>query len=568
MLLLADIMRTETEDSPESSKTDQLNVLVQAHALVIKQLFILGQSLEQHGQDPTLTTLKMPMMNIYLPHIALLAKVKMRIGHTLTLELSCKSKPHSELQWVKALQYTETALKLSVASVKEDLDLEAELLFRKGRIERQLDSLGLNKSELAVDSLLDAINLSLLSYQHYGLPSTFADITVLEMYRVQAWIAVRSAAQVSEAILTSQQLTGRKAVKLYHMRQRMQQNMPEFALLDLSSSYKDFLSGKYEVTYKIPVVCSIQETKSESNGVERVASKESQGRLEIPWLHVLRYHTYLTRFLNLTPLAAVPKAGKGLFVKEDVLYTSVFDTTIALRLARLHSFLKSHLPIYSGCCLQEPPKQLYGLEKPFFSMTAIGKIDMHSDNKATCTPMKELCVQWYLPSLEKSANEEETMVLFIFAYNIKPIKIININSFNSAYIYCGYLWIPLNRVIAVREKLADLKQQLEMLIQSQMTEQTEQTEIQKSLPSKGLGTHTAKVLLDKNTKNNKTWSAKIFYGLDHKVSIQRTCCNGGASKAFMAKSIKRKERRKNDNENLLEVTYVCQDFIVDNDSRV
>ncbi|XP_039214094.1 cilia- and flagella-associated protein 54 isoform X2 [Crotalus tigris] len=563
MLLLADIMRTETEDGSESSKTDQLNVLVQAHALVIKQLFILGQSLEQHGQDPTLTTLKMPMMNIYLPHIALLAKVKMRIGHTLTLELSCKSRPQSELQWIQALQYTETALNISIASVREDLDLEAELLFRKGRIERQLDSLGLNKSELAVESLLDAINLSLLSYQHYGLirrsymeiallyfylctnkeesptsgtvkgrtfkqrfsnrlPTTSAEITVLEMYRVQAWIAVRSAAQVSEAILTSQQLTGRKAIKLYHMRQRVQQIMPEFALLDLSSSYKDFLSGKYEVTYKIPVVCSVQETKSEIDGVERISSKESQGKLEIPWLHVLRYHTYLTRFLNLSPLAAVPKAGKGLFVKEDVLYTLVFNTTVALRLAKLHSFLKNHLPIYSGCCLQEPPKQLYGLEKPFFSLTAIGKgtlgssgisqrtpsmkmisstftseIEMHSDNKATCTPMKELCVQWYLPSLEKSANEEETMVLFIFAYNIKPVKIINISSFNSANIYCGYLWIPLNRVIALREKLADLKQQLEMLIQSQMTEQTE---IQKSSPSKGLGTHTAKVLLDENTK--------------------------------------------------------------------
>ncbi|XP_013907008.1 PREDICTED: cilia- and flagella-associated protein 54-like isoform X2 [Thamnophis sirtalis] len=502
MLLLADIMRTETEDGSESCKTDQLNVLVQAHELVIKQLFILGQSLEQHGQDPTLTTIKMPMMNIYLPHIALLAKIKMRIGHTLTLELLCKSKPQSELQWLKALQYTETALNLCIASVKEDLELEAELLFRKGRIERQLDSLGLNKSELAVDSLLDAITLSLLSYQHYGLirrsymeiallyfylctnkeesptsgtvkgrtfkqkfnnrlSATSGEITLPEMYRVQAWIAVRSAAQVSEAILTCQQLTGRKAIKLYHMRQRLQQSMPEFALLDLSSSYKDFLSGKYEVTYKIPVVCSVPETKSDCDGVERVASKENQGKLGIPWLHVLRYHTYLTSFLNQSPLAAVPKAGKGLFVKEDVLFTSVLDTTIALRLAKLHYFFKSHLPIYSGCCLQEPPKQLYIMEKSSLSMTTIGK------------------------------------VLFIFAYNVKPVRIININSFNPANIYCGYLWIPLNRVIAVREKLADLKQQVEMLIQSQMTEQIE---IQKSLPSKGLGTHTGKVLLDENTK--------------------------------------------------------------------
>ncbi|XP_070611988.1 cilia- and flagella-associated protein 54 isoform X2 [Erythrolamprus reginae] len=566
MLLLADIMRTEKEDGSESSETDQFNVLVEAHALIIKQLFILGQSLEQNDQDPTLTTLKMPMMNIYLPHVSLLAKVKIRIGHTLTLELSCKSKPQSELQWLKALQYKETALNLSIASIREDLDLEAELLFRKGRIERQLDSLGFNKSESAVDSLLDAICLSLLSYQHYGLirrsymeialiyfylctnkeesptsgtvkgrtfkqkfnsklQNSSTDMTVLETYRVQAWIAVRSAAQVSEAILTSQQLIGKKAIKLFQMRQKVQQIMPEFALLDLSSSYKDFLSGKYEVTYKIPMACSVQETKSDLSGVEKVASKDGEGKLEIPWLHVLRYHTYLTRFLNPSPLAAVPKAGKGLFVKEDMLFTSVFDTTIALRLAKLHSFLKSNLAIYSGCCLQDSPKQLYGLEKPFFSMSVVGKgilgsygisqrtpsmkmlsntfaseIDMHSENKATCTPMKELCVQWYLPSLEKSANEEETMVLFIFAYNLKPVKIITISSFNSANIYCGYLWIPLNRVIAVREKLADLKQQLEMLIQLQMTEQTEQIEIQKRSPSKGLGTHTGKVRLDENTK--------------------------------------------------------------------
>ncbi|XP_063165398.1 cilia- and flagella-associated protein 54 [Candoia aspera] len=562
MLLLADIMTTETEGDSESSKTDQLNVLIQAHALLIKQLFILGQPLEQHAQDPTLTTLKVPMVNIYLPHTILLAKVKMRIGHTLTLELSCKSKPQSELQWLQALQYTETALNLCITSIREDLDLEAELLFRKGRIERQLDSLGLNKSELAVDSLLDAINLSLMSYQHYGLirrsymeiallyfclctnkeesptsgtvkgrifkqrfnsklPATSEEITDLEMYRIQAWTAVRSAAQVSEAILTSQQLTGRKAVKLYHMRLRVQQIMPEFALLDLSSSYKDFLSEKYQVTYKIPMVCSEQETKSESDGAERVSSEESHGKLKIPWLHVLRYHTYLTRFLNMSPLAAVPKAGKGLFVKEDELYTSVFDTTIALRLAKLHSFLKSHLPIYSGCCLQEPPKQLYGFEKPFFSLSAIGKatsgsygisqrmssmkiisssftseIDMHSENKATCSPTKELCVQWYLPSLEKSANEE-TMVLFIFAYNTKAVKIINISSFNSTNIYCGYLWIPLNRVIAVREKLSDLKQQLEMLIKSLTTSQTE---MQKCSPSEEFRTNTAKVPLDEHTK--------------------------------------------------------------------
>lgn len=58
--------------------------------------------------------------------------------------------------------------------------------------------------------------------------------------------------------------------------------------------------------------------------------------------------------------------------------------------------------------------------------------------------------------------------------------------------------------------MADLKQQVEMLIQSQMTEHTEQIEIQKSLPSKGLGIHTGKVLLDENTKVSKQLSESII----------------------------------------------------------
>ncbi|KAF7248511.1 Cilia- and flagella-associated protein 54 [Varanus komodoensis] len=285
MLLLADIMRTQAEDDSKHpmAKIEQLNLLILAHELVVKQLFLLGQSLEQHAEDPTRTTLRVPMKNIYLPHVRLLAKVKMRIGHILTIELSCTSEPQSELQWLQALKHTETALDLCTASVRRDLELEAELLFRKGKIERQIDSLSVNKSTTAVENFLDAIQLSLQGYQNYGLirrsymeiallyfylitnkeesptsgivkgrtfkPSptntlrVTEELTALEMHRVQAWIAVRAAAQVSEAILTSQQLSGRKAVKLYHVRQTVLQHMPEFALLDLSSSYKDFLSG-------------------------------------------------------------------------------------------------------------------------------------------------------------------------------------------------------------------------------------------------------------------------------------------------------------------------------------
>uniref|UniRef100_A0A670IXX3 Cilia and flagella associated protein 54 n=1 Tax=Podarcis muralis TaxID=64176 RepID=A0A670IXX3_PODMU len=291
MLLLTDIMKTQAgEDSDNhTSKTDQMDVLIMAHTI----LYILGQLLEKPTADPTLITLLEPLKNIYLPHIRLLAKVKLRIAHTLTLELSCMSKPQSEFQWVKALRHTETALDLCAASVRREFDLEAELLFRKG-------------------------NMQLISPQ-------------------------------------------------------------------------------YSYTCVVYIV----------------------HRVEI--------------VMNYLLVTAVPKAGAGLFAKEDVLFTSVFDTTVTLRLAELHSFLKIYLLIYSGCCLQEPPKQLYGFEKPCYSMTVLGKVisllpkrqtswklpaslacssemDIHSDNKATSTPIRELCVQWYLPSLERSLKEGETMV--------------------------------------------------------------------------------------------------------------------------------------------------------------
>ncbi|XP_015271758.1 PREDICTED: cilia- and flagella-associated protein 54 [Gekko japonicus] len=530
MLLLSDIMRTQTEDeSKHISKTDQLDLLILAHRLVIEQLFILGESIKQNAEEPTFMTPVLPLKNIYLPHIRLLAKVKMRIGHTLALELSCSPKIN-QLQWQQALRHTETALELCRASVQRELDLEAEILFWKGKLERQITVIGNNKSTSAVETLLEAIKLSLQNYQNYGLirrsylevamlyfylitakkeslsavkgkafkaKATNAhyassdDFTAMEMYRVQAWIAVRAAAQVSEAILSYQKLIGRKAVKLYQVRGRVQRNIPEFALLDLGSSYKDFLSGGYEVTYKVPSIGSCAQGQEDCDAAESSSYEDMQARLKITWVHLIRYNTYLNRLLNMSPLLAVPKAGEGLFAKENVLFTSVFDIGTTLRLAEMHSFLKTHLPIYSACCLEAPPKQLHSFEQMRGSTIALAKSTSESigmsykpsaaevssssscssqtegyfDNKATCTSLKELCVQWYLPSVEKS-SKGETMVLFVYAYNVKPVKIISITSFHSANVFCGYLWIPLNSVVAVREKLSNLKQKIEMLMHS------------------------------------------------------------------------------------------------------
>ncbi|XP_060100406.1 cilia- and flagella-associated protein 54 [Heteronotia binoei] len=562
MLLLTDIMKTQTEDeSKHISKTNQLDLLILAHRLVIEQLFLLGDSIKQNAEDPTFTTPVLPLKNIYLPHIRLLAKVKMRIGHTLALELSCTAKINQS-QWQQALRHTETALELCRTSVQCELDLEAEILFWKGKLERQITVIGNNKSASAVETLLEAIKLSLQNYQNYGLIrrsyleiamlyfylitakeessstgkgkvfkakatnahyASFEDFTAMEMYRVQAWIAVRAAAQVSEAILAYQKLIGRKAVKLYQVRQRVQRSIPEFALLDLGSSYKDYLSGGYDVTYKVPSIVSCAHGQEDCDGAESSSYEDMQAKLKITWVHLIRYNTYLNRLLNMSPLLDVPKAGEGLFAKENMLFTSVFDIGTTLRLAEMHSFLKAHLPIYSACCLEDPPKQLHSFEQMYGSIIALAKstseaigmshklsaakvssssscssqTEGYFDSKATCTSLKELCVQWYLPSVEKS-SKGETMVLFVYAYNIKPVKMISIASFHSADVFCGYLWIPLNSVVAVRDKLSNLKQKIEMLMHS--TVNSHLTNEARSFVSLESRSTISRVVMDKKTE--------------------------------------------------------------------
>ncbi|XP_034630620.1 cilia- and flagella-associated protein 54 [Trachemys scripta elegans] len=574
MLLLADILTTQTDEDTEhhSSAIERLNLLILAHKFTIKQIFTLGEPIEQCIEDPALTSPVIPLKNNYLPAINLLAKVKMRIAHALAQEVACTSKRENPLQWLPALSHLETALDLCRTSATRELDLQAEILFQKGKVERQIIEAGNNKSPRAAETLLDAIKVSQRNDQNFGLiRKSYLEIALLyfhlatyreeasqtvkieasktkttpkehlasteripvatEVYRAQAWIAIRAATQVSEAMLASQLLIGKKSVKGHQVKATTQQNIPEFASMDLLASYKDFLSDGYEVLYKNLMASSIkneeiiqsEKDQIESEGTEYNISKDSQWKQTITWVHLIRYHNYLIRH-NMSPLFAVSKSTPGSFSMEDALFTSVFDTGIVLRLAEMHIFLKKHLYIYSTCCLEDFPKQLQFLEKPGANLAAVPvkmsleilgaphkmstvriastvsfctDTDIQLDNKATIAPNKELCIQWYIPSLEKSTKDMETMVLLLYAYNTKYVKIVSIKTFNSANVFSGHLWIPLTRIISLHEKLSNVKQQIEILVQSSTSfPLQEQSERQKREPSTKSKINLAKVQLD------------------------------------------------------------------------
>ncbi|NWV45680.1 CFA54 protein, partial [Daphoenositta chrysoptera] len=129
------------------------------------------------------------------------------------------------------------------------------------------------------------------------------------------------------------------------------------------------------------------------------------------------------------------------------------------------------------------------------------------ESRAASASNKEINIQWYIPSVAKPSNDTETKVLLLYAYNMNPVKISNIKIFSSMSVFSGHLWIPLARIISLREKLSDLKEQVEILMQgskifstSVPTSFLEQSETWKKRPSNKPQMSDVKVDLDEKTE--------------------------------------------------------------------
>ncbi|NXW67045.1 CFA54 protein, partial [Hirundo rustica] len=125
------------------------------------------------------------------------------------------------------------------------------------------------------------------------------------------------------------------------------------------------------------------------------------------------------------------------------------------------------------------------------------------ESRAASASNKEINIQWYIPSVAKPSNHTETKVLLLYAYNIIPVKTNDITIFSPS-VFSGNLWIPLARIISLREKLSDLKEQVETLMQGFSTlvptrfeEQSETLKISPSIKPKASDT---KVHLDEKTE--------------------------------------------------------------------
>ncbi|XP_054552087.1 cilia- and flagella-associated protein 54 isoform X2 [Talpa occidentalis] len=517
MLLLDDLTKADKFKENPSSKTEKLNLLTQCHNILIEQMLTFGETIEFPLSSNDYASPLQPLKNVYLPHTMLLAQTKMRIGHTIAKQVYYTSRKKDPSKWLPALHLFEMALKLCRTSAKEKPEVEAEILFQKGKIERQI-LMEDRSSSLQPESLFKAIQLSLQNDQNSGLiRDSYLEMALLflhlrnpknklstsaltppvplrrhsslkeqvvprfEIYTSMAWIAIRAATQVSEAVLAINLLIGKKNARIDKVSEEALPNIPEFASVDLLSSYTDYLLENYQVVFQTGCTFSYQSNDVFSN---TDVTKNTETKVDITWILLLRYYIHLQRINNMSKLLASLKPVSGIILPDDTLLTSLFNSGLILRQKEMHFFLKRFLQLYSSSCIDEFPKELLqGLDyQPFsekVSYESSHKIghgnSLHSNLslKLSASPSdgsvapsdmaihavnKELCFQWYIPPLEIPPKETEPMVLLLYAYNMKPLKIADIKHTTCNQLFVGSFWVPLYRVISIHEKLSNLTQ--------------------------------------------------------------------------------------------------------------
>ncbi|KAB0385141.1 hypothetical protein FD755_000097 [Muntiacus reevesi] len=473
MLLLDDLTKAEKFKETPSSKIEKLYLLTQSHSILIEQMISFGETIELPSSNTDYASPLLPLKNIYLPHVMLLAKTKMRIGHTMAKQVYYTSKKKDSSKWLPALHFFEIALKLARTSGTEEHEVEAEIFFQKGKIECQI-LMEEKPPTLQLESLFEAIQLSLRHDQNSGLiRDSYLEIASLflhmrksksklsvsplmvikalprrhssvkepiinkhEMYSLFAWIAIRAAAQVSEAVLAINLLIGKKNARTDKVSQGALSNIPEFASMDLLSSYTDYLLDNYQVVFQSGCTFSYL---SEEVYEDVDSQKKTPIKVDITWILLLRYYIHLQRINNMSKLLASLKPGSGMSLPDDTLLTSLFNSGLILRQKEMHFFLKRFLQLYSSSCIDEFPKELFQvmenppvLENVLYdsaSKTGVPDASLHSDLSlktitstlygdvvpslvATQALNKELCFQWYIPPLVKPPKETEPMVPF------------------------------------------------------------------------------------------------------------------------------------------------------------
>lgn len=124
--------------------------------------FNYGEVMEKRIEDDAYSTIEAPLKNLFsTTYLPLLAHIKLRLGHCLcrkSVNYDSARESHLKIATLKkAIGLFSTALSIARAMSLQQPNLEAEILFQKGRAYRQMFLLGLIDARVAAVPLREAI---------------------------------------------------------------------------------------------------------------------------------------------------------------------------------------------------------------------------------------------------------------------------------------------------------------------------------------------------------------------------------------------------------------------------
>ncbi|XP_019903314.2 cilia- and flagella-associated protein 54 isoform X2 [Esox lucius] len=481
--------------------------------LLKQQLCVLGENVSS-GEGGIVTLPPDPgLSNIYLPQLPLLAKATMRLGHCLavqamtsahssgpsspsnqstpssksnlaTISSSSSPSPYSQ-PWVCALEVLQSALLLCQACAARDRQLEADILYCKGMVERCLMCLGDFQPQTVTETLLDSINIS-VSHSHNShlsicvrvrlirkcylemalvylyqweqsstakqehqnpiLPSPPKNaiqkpslkslrtslnrgLTTRETYLLLYWVSVRAAKKACEAMFSFSQLCGTTRAKEGNLPLDSLRALPDFATNDLLNPCGGL--GMMARTTSTP-----------ENDPEQSRRKHNQ----LTWVHLSRYFTHLFNLQRMATRQVVPQCVEGL-VSQSV------DSSLALRLVQLQNFFCSHLAGYSeSCSAPEPPTELI-MQPQILQMcpTVRGTMGVQLC-PWSFADKKQLCIHWHRPALSHKRENTDT-ILLLFTLNSMPLSAMKATASAVVELQCGQKAVSMERLGLVHAQL-------------------------------------------------------------------------------------------------------------------
>ncbi|XP_053506290.1 cilia- and flagella-associated protein 54 isoform X2 [Ictalurus furcatus] len=398
--------------------------------LLQQQLKTLGECVVQKAGGGLRLLSTPAWRNIYHPQLPLLAKTTMRLGQCLALQAmvssSEKDEQHSNL-WLLAQEELHSALIISRALASRDPQLEADILYLKGTVERTLMSLGTLRHQTVVETFLESIRLAHshshslqlihMCYMEIALiylqqwQNTTTDLAepplptepaesdecsdwthVTQSHLLLFWVCLRAAARTMEVLTSHGQLCGITTATEGPIPLLSLKALADFASNDLLSP----CGGMAE-----PMLVHHGSAPDMDIGLKVKRCSE------ITWVHLSRYYTQL---LNLRHISTQPMAGQS--VEEFMSPTA--DSNLTLKLTQLHNFFSDHLATYKEQCVIPDP--------PYALILGPQTIQMVSDLCPWATlNTHRLCIQWHRPRLASSGLAAKTIML-VFALNKAPMS--------------------------------------------------------------------------------------------------------------------------------------------------